>query len=471
MKITLILAAPPEDALIKSDPFMPLSLPLLAGCAPDHEYTFIDMLKSKNDIDYDAPVDIVGISVRMTAEKTAYEIAAQFRKRNVKVVLGGPQVSAVPHRAIEHADSVVIGEGETLWPVILEDFCKSALKEFYVCSPMQFDPKNRSVLNQDSNPDLSDIPFPKRDIFKDRYRFYTVFASRGCPIDCDFCSVPSMFGKKMRLRPVDQVVEEISSNKGFYYLIDDTVFGRPSTYDYYLELYQKLSDIKERELWTGQANLDAVTHPKGREVIKMAVKAGLVYAAVGIESINPEVIGNTGISRKMGLKEPDDVIAEIRTNIAYLQDLGIIVSGWFVLGYEQDTIDTYYQTYEFCEQMNILPIISPVNALPGTRLYDRLEAEGKLDNSNSLTNLPHPSMKKRDIIKALKIGVKEGFSLQRNMKRAKFYKSRFTKENGNSPKDAIKKTIFSMILQSNMPKILNKEIKNLESSKSQNYVE
>lgn len=471
MKITLILAAPPDDALFKLDPFMPLSLPLLAGSAPEHEYTFVDMLKNKDAIDYDAPVDLVGISVRMTAEKTAYDIAKKFQKKNIKVILGGPQISAVPYRAIQHADSVVVGEGEALWPVIIDDHKKGNLKNFYVCSPKPFDPGDKTLFQQDKFPDLIDMPFPNRNLFKDKYRFYTVFASRGCPIDCDFCSVPSMFGKKMRLRPVEHVIEEISRQKGFYYLIDDTVFGRPSTYDYYLELYRKLSEIKNHELWTGQANLDAVESSKGREVIRMAVKAGLVYAAVGIESINPEVIRKTGVGRKMGLLEPDDVILKTKEHISFLQDLGIIVSGWFVLGYEEDTIETYYKTYSFCEEMNILPIISPVNALPGTRLYKRLIAEGKLDNSNSLTNLPHPTITKAEVIKALRLGVREGFSIQRNLKRTRFYQERITKENGNSPKDKIKKTIFSMILQANMPKILNREIKNLASSKSQNYFE
>jgi hypothetical protein len=111
MKIKLILAASLNDPLRKNDPFMPLSLPILAGAAPGHDYTFIDLLW-EDDVRYDEPVNLVGISARNTAENKAYEIADEFRRRGVKVVLGGPQPSVVPFRAIAHTDAVAIGEGE-----------------------------------------------------------------------------------------------------------------------------------------------------------------------------------------------------------------------------------------------------------------------------------------------------------------------------------------------------------------------
>ncbi len=121
MKITLILAAASKDPLKKTDPFMPLSLPLLAGSAPEHEYTFVDMLAEEMP-DYDKAADLVGISSRITAESTAYKIADEYRKRNIPVVLGGAQISSVPHKAKLHADAVVVGEGEPLWPILLQDF-------------------------------------------------------------------------------------------------------------------------------------------------------------------------------------------------------------------------------------------------------------------------------------------------------------------------------------------------------------
>lgn len=320
-------------------------------------------------------------------------------------------------------------------------------------------------------PDLVATPKPRRDLFKRKYVFDTVFASRGCPIDCDFCSVPTLFGKSMRHRPVNDVVSEIAEFKRYYYLIDDNVFGRPGTYDYYSELYDAIAGLDTVRYWTGQANLDAAASTKGREVIAKAVRAGLLYAAIGIESVNPSVIRKTGIAAKMGLKDATDVLARLKENIAFIQDLGVIVSGWFVLGYEDDAIDTFYETYEFCRETNILPVLSPVNALPGTRLYQRLEKEGKLDNSRSLTNFVHPQLEQTEILRALEYIVNNGYSGKENRKRTRFYTKKFSRANQNTFHDKVHKTIFTIILQRNMGKILKAENGNLGSPHSQNYAD
>jgi radical SAM superfamily enzyme YgiQ (UPF0313 family) len=217
MKIALILAASDKDPLIKLEPFMPLSLPLLAGSAPEHQYDFVNMLAGEK-VNFNKKYDLAGISYRISAEKTAYRIAAEFNKKNVPVVLGGPQPSSVPLEAIKHADSVVIGEAEELWRILLNDFQKKRLKHFYISSPIKFSPKGYSVHQINSFLDLKKVPMPKRDFYKKHYAFDTVFASRGCPISCDYCSVPAIYGKKVRFRPVDDVAREIKSFKNYYYL-------------------------------------------------------------------------------------------------------------------------------------------------------------------------------------------------------------------------------------------------------------
>jgi len=439
MRITLILAASKTDPLRGTDPFMPLSLPILAGVAPDHDYRFIDLFH-EDDIDFDFPADLVGISVRFTAEKRAYEISGEFRKRGVKVILGGPQPSAVPMRAIQYADSVVIGEAETLWPVIIEDVIKNDLKDFYVCSPVPFDGGGKRVFQIFEYPDLSKNFPVNRSPFKRKYTFETIQATRGCPIDCDFCSVTRLFGSSIRKRAIRDVVKEIDTFGQYFYLIDDTVFGRPDTYDYYLELYQEISKLRKKRFWTGQANLDAVSDPLGQKVIEEAAKSGLIYAAVGIESINPATLKSSGAIRKAGVKNAEEAISKICENIRFIQDKGIIVSGWFVLGYENDTIDTYYETLEFCLKMKILPAIFPVKVLPGTRLHERLSKEGKLDDTR-LINFRNPKIKDEDVFIALKKIREKGYSLKENFKRLRFYYNKFKS-------DKIHKTIFLMILQS-----------------------
>ncbi len=458
MKIKLILSANPNDPLKNREPFMPLSLPILAGTVPEHDYEFVDMLMDSSEIDYEAPVDLVGISIRLSAEDIAYHIADEFRKRNVPVVLGGPQVSSVPFKAIEHADSVVIGEAEILWPKLLQDLQNNRLKDFYVCSPSPFDPQGRTCYQLDKMPNLKGLPQPNRSLFKRKYTFDMVYASRGCPIDCDFCTVTTLFGSKYRMRPVEEVIHEIAEFKGYYYLIDDTVFGRPSTYDYYLELFDRISKFKKRHYWTGQANLDAATTKKGQEVIRKAVESGFLYAAVGIESINNKVLEKSRSISKMGVRKHQDILSRMKESIAFMQDQGIVISGWFAIGYEDDDIDAYYRTYEFCEETNILPVFSPVHALPGSRLYQRLSEEGKLqDNKTNITNVSHPRMTNQEIMKALEYVVENGYSFSEIMKRTRFYRTKFSRENFNSTSDRIHKTIFTYITQQRMKKIIQSE--------------
>lgn len=464
MKIKLILSANPNDPLKNREPFMPLSLPILAGAAPEHDYEFIDMLMDSTEVRFDDPVDLVGISIRLSAEEIAYIIADEFRKRKVTVVLGGPQVSSDPFKAIEHADSVVIGEAETLWPKLIQDLQKNELKDFYVCSPASFDSRGRTSYQLDKMPDLKGLPTPNRRLFKNKYTFDMVYASRGCPIDCDFCTVTTLFGSKYRMRPVEEVVSEIAGFKGYYYLLDDTVFGRPSTYDYYLELYNRVSQLEKRNYWTGQANLDAATTKKGQEVIRKAVEAGFLYAAVGIESINNTVLEKSRTISKMGIRNRQDVISRMKESIAFMQGLGIVISGWFAIGYEEDDIDAYYRTYEFCKDTNILPVFSPVHALPGSRLFQRLSKEGKLqDNKTNITNVSHPEMTNQEIMQAMEYVVKKGYGFNEIVKRTRFYCSKFTPENYNTTSDKIHKTIFTYITQQRMKRITQNENRKLKA--------
>jgi radical SAM superfamily enzyme YgiQ (UPF0313 family) len=468
MKILLILSAPPDDPLRDHEPFMPLSLPLLAATAPGHDYHMVDMLRSGAQVDDGEPVDLVGISVRMRAETFAYEIADRFRARGVPVVLGGPQVSAVPHRAIEHADAVAVGEGEPLWPVIVDDVERGRLRDFYVATPGPFDARGRSVYQVGDWYDLGLLPRPRRDLMTGSYRFDTVFAARGCPIDCDFCGVPGMFGHHTRRRPVEDVVAEIDGLERMFYLIDDTVFGRPGTYDYYLELYHRISRLAQRRLWTGQGHLGAVDSVEGRDVIRAAVRSGLLYVAVGMESINAATLRRSGAASKAGRANDAAPAEHMKEQIRFLQSLGLFVSGWFTIGYEDDTIETYYETQEFCRETGILPVLSPVNALPGTRLLDRLRREGKLDWSYTLTNWPHPRMQKHEIIEALDCTVERGFALGARIKRSLQLGHRLELRYGNTFHDRIYATIWALVLQAEMRRIMVDENRYLAGPVSQN---
>lgn len=459
LDITLIVAAPENDPLVGNMPFMPLSLPILAAAAPEHKYTFIDMLSEKREINFDISSPVIGISYRQAAEKTAFALGDKFLKLGKTVVFGGAQPSVSPYNAKEHCTSVVIGEAEELWSILLDDYLKNSLKEYYVCAEKDFDSKGKSSFVVNKFPDLQNLPLPDRSIFKKKYTFDMTFASRGCPINCDFCIVSDVFGKRMRFKPVEDVVKDIKQFKNFYYILDETVFGRPNCYDYYIELYDKIAELPKKKYWTGQANIDAASNEKGRTVIQKAAKAGLVYAAVGLESINKETLKLSGAFSKMGIKNENDYISKMKENIAFIQEQGILVSGWFAIGYENDTVQTYYDTLEFCKETNILPVFTPVMALSGSRLWERIEKEGRLQEREShISNIKHPVMSDTQIAKALYDTSIKGYNTHENIRRLKYYFKLFRKSEKNF-NDALYKTIFAYITQNKMQKLVLKETK------------
>lgn len=454
MKITLILAAAEHDPLRLTDPFMPLSLPLLAAAAPGHDYTFVDMLAGEEP-DFGAPADLVGVSARLTAEKTAYAIADEYRRRGVKVALGGPQISSVPHRAAPHADAVAVGEGELLWPVIVGDAAKGALKKFYVASPKPFDAGGETLHQIARFADLATEVRPaERRPYRKKYAFDTVFAARGCALNCDFCSVTSLFGGAVRTRDPAAVVAEIDGFGDMFYLLDDTVFGRPGTYGYYLDLYGRLAALPRRRMWTGQANLDAAADEEGRGVIRAAARAGLTYAAIGVESIDPRVLERTGMIRKMGVGSGEDAVARMKEHVRFVQEQGILVSLWFVVGNEEDSLETFERDLAFAEELRAIPVICPLEALPGTRLHARLEAEGRLASDKRI-NIRHPSLTDEQILGAMRDTSRRAFSaraiFRRSLWQKKFY-DRWNPKAGERLRARMQKTMFTIVMQFHMRK-------------------
>jgi radical SAM superfamily enzyme YgiQ (UPF0313 family) len=454
MRITLILAAAEHDPLRKTDPFMPLSLPLLAGAAPGHDYTFVDMLAGETP-DLEAPADLVGISARLTAERTAFDLAQAYRARGVRVVLGGPQISSLPHRAASHADAVAVGEGELLWPLIVEDALANRLQKFYVASPAPFDARGESLRQIPRHADLArEVPRAERRFYRKRYPFDTLFAVRGCPIDCEFCSVPTLHGRALRTRPVEDVVAEVDTFRGMFYLLDDTVFGRTHTFDYYLELYARLGALPRRRLWTGQANLDAAASEQGREVIRRAARAGLVYAAIGLESVDPRVLERTGMIHKMGVSSGQDALERMKAHLRFIQEQGIFVSGWFTIGHDEDDLDTPARQLRFAEELRILPIFCPLEALPGTRLHARLAREGRLDAHQKI-NIRHPRFRDTQFLEAIQTATRKAFSPRAALRRALYHTPRYGREEPSLPLRArarLERTMFTLMLQFHMRK-------------------
>jgi len=460
MKINLILANGEHDPFQKQYPFMPLVLPILASCAPEHDYTFTDLLWDDiSSIDFDGDYDLIGISFRVSATQTAYKIADRFRSNNKTVVMGGPQVSCVPLKAKEHADAIVIGEGETLWPLLLKDFQNNALKDFYIASPRpDLNLESFSTYYLPDFPDISTLPVPVRSGFKTNYTFDMVFATRGCPVNCHFCAVSKLFGQKMRFKNIPDVVAEISTLRKKFFLLDDNVFGRNDSYDYYLELYNELSKLPEKRFWTGQANLNAAASEKGQAVISAASRSGLTYAAIGFETLNLEDLKQLSIAPKMGMKDNTDHLLHIGNNVRYIQEQGISASAWFTIGLEHDTVDSVLHTIDFCIQHNVFPVLTPIQALEGTKFHTDLKEQGLIvDQISNVSNTKVSSLNNDDFIMLLEENLKRAYTLRNLIRNSLFY-FRKTKALKLGFYQTVYRTIFIIITQIRMKKFLQKDV-------------
>lgn len=330
--------------------FLRLGLPTVAALTPaDWDVEIIDA--RVRPVDYGANVDLVGITGLTAEMPNAYEIAENFRKRGVKVVMGGIHVSALPEEALAHADSVVIGEAELVWGNALEDFKKGALKPIYRAARLC---------------DMKSMPIPRRDLVKREMfsGYHTLQATRGCPFNCDYCTVTAFFGNKFRTRPVAEVVEEI---KGFgtkeFFFMDDNIAGRPA---YARELFEALVPLKLS--WGSQAS---ITMAKDPELLRLYARSGGKYAFIGLESLSQENLDNMskGWNSAKGYGEA----------IRKIHDAGINIIGSFVFGLDNDDRDVFKKTFEFIMENNIdaaqFHILTP---LPGTVTYGALEKEGRI---------------------------------------------------------------------------------------------
>ncbi len=386
MKISIIFPGRPLETARATGAVMPLAPTLLAALTPaEHEVAVVDMFLG-DPVDYEANVDLVAITVRTPLAPIAYEIADTFRQRGTPVVVGGPHVFAFPEEAKRHATAVAIGEGEDLWPVIVQDAAHRRLQAFYVCGPYGVERLPGTVYHKKERPTLQGLPRMRRDLLpRDRYFMDSLFTTRGCPNHCRFCPVTELFGPSIRHRPIDEVVAEVATLGQRYFNVDDSVFGHPQLIDrpqenqYYLDLYRELAQVRPTRLWTGAGGLAAVEYKDGRKILELAAASGLARIAAGLESISPTGQQQSGAWRKLHYKSPEAFdLQRMRENIRTIQRFGIEVMGFFVIGWDADTRDTYLRTLEFCDATGVIPFIFTLTPMPGSPLYREYVAEGRI---------------------------------------------------------------------------------------------
>ena len=352
MKIELISPGWKEPSLwsIATFRYPPLSLPALAALTPS-EYKVSITDEKVSTINFEKDVDLVAITAMTALAPRAYEIADRFRQRGVKVVLGGLHPSALPEEASRHADAVVIGEAEDIWQGLIRDFKNGVLRKYY---------KN------DLPPSIENIPIPRRDLLKKKAYFMTntVYTTRGCPHNCEFCTVTSFFGQKHRSRPVEDVIKEIETLSGKNVMfVDDNVLGNPN---YAKKLLQALIPYKIK--WISQTSLNMADN---HELMQLCVKSGCVGLIIGIESISQTSLEIMG--------KPINKVHKYKEWIKKMHDHGIGIDASMVFGFDGDDKTIFERTVEFVQETNIdacqFAILTP---LPGTRLLERLEKEGRI---------------------------------------------------------------------------------------------
>jgi radical SAM superfamily enzyme YgiQ (UPF0313 family) len=352
VKLELIAPATQENIRRRKKGLIPpLGLAMVAALTPPEvEVSLTD--ENVTDIDYQKEIDLVGITALTVTTPHAYEIADNFRARGIKVILGGAHPSALPDEASQHADAVVIGEAEGIWPNLINDFKENKLQRVY---------------RQSERPSLVNLPIPRRDLYTKGayYVTNTISTTRGCPYSCSFCSVTSFFGHTYRCRPVEEVLKEIETlnQKEFIVFVDDNIVGNPKFAE---ELFLALIPYKIK--WVSQAS---VTVARNDELLRLAAESGCVALLIGFETLSPANLAAVG--KKV------NIVDEYEMVIKKIHSHGIAIHGFFILGLDEDDEEVFKRTLNFAQKMHLesaqfsLPV-----PLPGTAFHDFLDKDGRI---------------------------------------------------------------------------------------------
>ncbi len=330
----------------------PFGLTMVAAATPaGFDVSVFD--ENISDLDFSAPADLVGISSFTSNVERGYEIADEYRKRGVNVVMGGFHVSALPEEALGHADAVVVGEAENIWPKVLEDFKRGAMKGVYRSERFH---------------DMKGLPRPRLDLLP-KSKWYTVTqmvqTTRGCPYKCEFCSTSKFWGHTFRTRPVDEVIEEIRlmDPDKLVMFVDDDVAGVP---EYAKELFRKMVPLGVR--WVSQAGIGIA---KDDELLSLARESGCQFLFIGLESTDDTTLkaahkyqNNPGLYKSL---------------IRKIHDHHIVLMAAFVLGLDEDGKDVFDRIDRLIRESGADTInMNILYPYPGTEIRERLVREGRL---------------------------------------------------------------------------------------------
>jgi len=332
----------------KGLPIAPPVLEYLAGLTrkvrPDISVELIDANK-EHFYPEGTDADLIGFTVLTPQSPWAYRMSDRLRELGRQVVLGGIHVTALPDEAAEHADAIVLGEAEHVWKDVLDNAEAGNLKPVY----------------EGEFPELEGLSWPVTDLWSTKYVYGYFQTSRGCPFRCSFCSVHKFFGGRVRMRPIQDVVNEVAASSWkLFWGIDDNIWGVnvPRT----IELYAEMARNVRFKWWFGSGDIKSVQHPRSHELLTNARKAGLTAVLVGWESNNLSSLEEYNAVTKQG-RQRRDAIRKIR-------DYGIEVMLFIMVGGRQDTRADFDGIRKLCEDLKVSAHPVMTTPFPGTELYD-----------------------------------------------------------------------------------------------------
>lgn len=355
MRITIIHPAIGHrigEKYIRSWQMEPLPAAAVAGLTPpDIDVLFYD--DRLENIFYEKPTDAVVMSIETYTAKRAYQIASEYRKRNVPVIFGGFHATLFPEEVEQYAEAIVIGEAEGVWHEVIDDLRHGTLKKRY---------------QAENRPDLSEIKID-RSIFQGKHYLPIglVETGRGCRFPCDFCAIQTFFERSHRQRPVEHIIKEIkqlqNKNKLFFF-VDDNFAGNINAAK---PLLKELAKLNVR--WITQMSINAA---HDEEFLSLLNKSGCKGVLIGFETLNPDnlLLMNKNFNMMKGGYE---------NAMKNLRKYHIRIYATFVFGYEHDTRQSFYDSVEFAiEQRFYIAAFNHLTPFPGTPLYKRLQQEGRL---------------------------------------------------------------------------------------------
>lgn len=338
-----------------------LGLLYLAAVTPKgHELAYFEAPRAGDEPDELLACDLVAISTFTAQSFEAYAIADRLRNAGVTVAIGGLHASVLPHEAFAHADHVVVGEGEHVWPALVRAVERREPGRIWRAS--EFGPV-----------DVAALPVPRYDLLGARpYNRFTVQTSRGCPWRCEFCASSVMLSERYRRRPVEHVVRDVEAilelrPDAFLELADDNTFVDKR---WGKELARGLGELGVK--WFTETDVSVADDP---ELVDLLSKSGCRQLLIGLESPDASALG--GLEARGDFKSRR--AADYPRAIDALQSRGVTVDGCFVLGLDRHGPEIFDQVLDFARRTALYEVqITYLTPFPGTPLHARLEREGRL---------------------------------------------------------------------------------------------